>query len=91
MKSLPEIVTTLTTVMGKILSNSNFCYRCNCNIIIKEISLYIGERSNIIWRLGRGFAQTVKVPSCGKERSLAKSSYNFYSGQKKLILQFIFF
>jgi len=24
----------------------------------------VRERSNIIWRLGRGFAQTVRVPSC---------------------------
>jgi len=35
------------------------------------------ERSNIIWRLGRGFAQTVRVASYGG-RGLAKSSYNFY-------------
>jgi len=24
------------------------------------------ERSNIIWRLGRGFAQTVRIPSMGE-------------------------
>jgi len=25
----------------------------------------VRERSNIIWRLGRGFAQTVRLPSYG--------------------------
>jgi len=40
------------------------------------------ERSNIIMMpQGRGFAQTVRVPSNGG-RGLAKSSYNFYSGYK---------
>jgi len=51
-----RVYTPVLTTRNKILLECRFCTRFDAAFTLRE-------RSNIIWRLGRGFAQTVRVPS----------------------------